>query len=255
MRSIGVIVSSDRIEAAQAAGADYVEPTIVNNLVARSTDGVWGPNPDRETPTGCPSFAILFPGDLRLADPSFSADEVTAYLEAVLPVVAAHAAPGAKIVFGSGAARTIPEGVDRAEAETRFADVVRQARDIAARHDLRIVLEPLHRGETNLINSIAECAAFLDEHGIDGVPIVADLFHIMLEHEPLSVVREQGARIGHVHIADAERRTPGSGDWPLSEFLRALDEGGYTGSVSLECNWDDFPSEVASGLAHVRTLV
>lgn len=252
MRQIGVIVTSDRIEAARAAGADYVEPTIVNNLVAPSADDGWAVNPERETPTGCPSFAILFPGDLRLADPGFPAGDVTAYLEAVLPVVAAHAAPGAKIVFGSGAARTIPDGVDRRQAELRFAEIVRETRDLAARHDLRIVLEPLHRGETNLLNSIAECAAFLDEHGIDGVPIVADLFHIMLESEPLTVVRENGARIGHAHIADTGRRTPGSGDWPLEEFLRSLDDGGYTGSVSLECIWDDFASEAESGLAHVR---
>lgn len=255
MNGIGVIIPNERVEDALRAGVDYVEPTIVGNLVQRDESGSWVKNPDYSGPEDCPSFAILFPGELQLADPGFPAEEVTRYLEAAMPIIASVARPGAKIVFGSGRARTVPNGVDRGAAEERFAEVVREARDVAARNDLVIVLEPLNTGETNLLNSIAECVDFLDSHEIDGVPIVADLYHIMLEREPLTALTEHGSRIGHAHIADSGRRAPGLGDWPLQEFLQGLRSGGYTGSVSLECVWEDFAAELRPAVEHVRGLV
>lgn len=236
-------------------GADYVEPTIVGNLVQEDGTGGWERHPGYDAPDSCPSFAILFPGRLKLSDPAFPAREVTDYLEAVFPIIAAAGSAGAKVVFGSGAARTIPSGVDRAAAEARFAAVLRETRDVAARHGLVVLLEPLNAGETNLLHTIEECAQFLDSYGIEDVPIVADLYHIMLEGEPLSTVRALGARIGHAHIADTGRIPPGQGDWPLTQFLQALSAGGYTGNVSIECTWSDISTELPPALEHLRNLV
>ncbi|WP_150308357.1 sugar phosphate isomerase/epimerase family protein [Planctomonas psychrotolerans] len=251
---IGVIVPSDRADATVAGGADYVEPTIVGNLVVETAPGKWARNPEYVGPAACPSFAILFPGDMRLSDPDFPAERVTAYLAAAMGIIASAASSGAKIVFGSGKARSIPDGVDREAGEKRFAEVVREARDVAAANDLAVILEPLNTGETNLLNSIVEAADFLDRHGIEGVPIVADLYHIMLEEEPLDVLLEHGPRIGHAHIADTGRVPPGQGDWPLPEFLDTLDRAGYRGTVSIECTWADFESELPAALAHLRAL-
>jgi sugar phosphate isomerase/epimerase len=235
-------------------GADYVEPTIVGNLVQEDGSGEWVLHPGYDAPRQCPSFAILFPGQLKLSDPAFPAQAVTDYLEAVIPIIADAGSAGAKVVFGSGAARTIPSGTDRRTAEARFADVLRETRDVAARHGIVVMLEPLNAGETNLLHTMEECAQFLDSHGIDDVPIVADLYHIMLEGEPLSTVTTLGARIGHAHIADTGRTPPGQGDWPLSEFLRALTAGGYAGNVSIECTWSDISTELEPALEHLREL-
>lgn len=254
MSSFGVIAPSARTATALAAGVDYVEPAIAGNVAVADGDG-WRLAPEYEGGRH-PSFAILFPGgDLRVADPGFPAERVTAYVDAVLPLVASVAEPGAKIVFGSGAARTVPDGVDPAAAEARFAEVLRETRDRAAGVDLQIMLEPLHRGETNLVNSIREAVAFLDRHGIEDVPVVADLFHIQLEHEPFAVLHEHADRIGHAHIADTGRRYLGSGDWPWREFVGELRTAGYDGSVSLECIWgDDFGGEVRASLEALRAL-
>jgi D-psicose/D-tagatose/L-ribulose 3-epimerase len=252
MTLFGVIAPLDRAAAALDAGADYVEPLIVGNVVEQSKTGDWILNP-KFAGGRFPSFAILVPADIRVADPEVPVDVVSEYFETVLGLVASVAAPGAKVVFGSGRSRTVPEGADRAVAEARFAESLRVARDAALAVDLQIILEPLNTGETNLVNSIEEAAAFLDAHGIEGVPIVADLFHLQLQGESLSVVRQLGRRIGHAHIADTGRRYIGSGDWPWPEFLEALREGGYEGSVSLECHWgDDFRGEVESSLRSLR---
>ncbi|MFC0672665.1 sugar phosphate isomerase/epimerase family protein [Brachybacterium hainanense] len=250
----GVIAPIDQQRLALAAGADYLESTVVGTLVAPSpTEGAWepvrlAPSPARPVP----SFAILIPGDLRVADPSVPMGRIRAYARTALDAVAAVAGHGAKIVLGSGAARTIGPDVPASEGAARFAEVLILFRDEARARGLEIVLEPLHRGETDLIHTVGEAAQFLDAHGIEGVRIVADLFHIQLEAEPLAQVELLAGRVGHAHIADTDRVPPGQGDWPLGEFLAALRRGGYTGDVTLECRWEDLAAELPDALAAVR---
>lgn len=251
---VGVVAGAALTEAVRRAGADHVEPTIADNLTVRTgDDGRWALH-DAYGGARCSSFAILVPGDLALltAGPT----TVRAYFDAVLPIVHSVAEPGAKIVFGSGTARTAPPGMSDADARARFARVVRVARDTAREHDLRIVLEPLNRSETNLIHTIDEAVRFLDEFDLDGVGVVADLFHVQTESESFDVVRAHGDRIGHVHLCDRDREAPGTRDWPWPEFLRAVQDGGYRGSVSLECHWpDDAESAMRSALDEVRAVL
>ncbi|WP_243232856.1 sugar phosphate isomerase/epimerase [Microbacterium sp. CIAB417] len=254
MTTVGLIGPRANGLVAQRAGADYVEPTIVGNVILFDEDGTPSLNPEFAGER-YPSFAILLPGDVRVADPEFDLDRVRSYFAGVFPVLAQVAEPGAKIVFGSGAARRIPEGADRAAAEARFAESLVIARDAAAQHDLRVMLEPLHQGETNLIHTIGEAVAFLDAHGIDGVPVVADLFHIEQEGEPLDTVTAHIDRIGHAHIADAGRLWLGSGDGQWREFVATLRDAGFDGPVSLECNWgDDLETEITASVAALRAL-
>lgn len=249
--AVGVIVPSTQAALARAAGADYVEPTVVGDLVRRDAQGRWARDPGYDQPAA-PSFAVLVPGDLPLSDPVADPGPVTDYLGAALAAIGAVALPGAKVVLGSGAARTVPDGAPLDAARARFADVVRQARDLARAHDLRVVLEPLHAGETNLLNGIGEAVAFLDEHGIEGVDVVADLFHVMTAGEPLADVAAHADRIGHVHLADTGRRAPGTGDWPVAELLRVVREAGYDGTLTIECRWGDLAAELPAALAFVR---
>lgn len=254
MTTVGIIAPRSIARIAEEHGVDYVEPTIVGNVVLIGDDGVLRLNPEFEGER-YPSFAILLPGDVKVSDPAFDFARVQDYFVQVFAVLSAVAEPGAKIVFGSGGARRIPEGADRTAAEKRFAQSLVAARDTAAVHGLRVMLEPLHRGETNLIHTLGEAAAFLDAHGIDGVPLIADLFHIEVEREALSTVSEHIERIGHAHIADAGRLWLGSGDGSWREFVATLRTAGFTGPVSLECNWgEDVPTEVAASITALRAL-
>ncbi|UYO96562.1 sugar phosphate isomerase/epimerase [Microbacterium sp. M28] len=254
MTTVGLIGPRANGLIAQRLGADYVEPTIVGNVILFADDGTPSLNPEFAGERH-PSFAILLPGDVRVADPAFDLEKVRSYFASIFPVLAQVAEPGAKIVFGSGAARRIPEGADRSAAEVRFAESLAIARDAAAAHGLRVMLEPLHQGETNLIHTIGEAVDFLDAHGIDGVPVVADLFHIEQEGEPLSTVSDHIDRIGHAHIADAGRRWLGAGDGQWREFVATLRDAGFDGPVSLECNWgDDLETEIAASIAALRAL-
>ncbi|MGO1481980.1 MAG: sugar phosphate isomerase/epimerase family protein [Brachybacterium sp.] len=248
----GILTDRAGTAAAYAAGADYVEPTILHNLLVQDADGTWQEAPLTDAWQPAPSFAVIAPAGLGLADPAADPGVIAGHLRLVMTAAARRARPGATIVLGSGAARSAPEGVDPAAARAQLARSVRLARDLAAEHGLEAILEPLHRGESDQINSIAEAIAFLDEHDLAEMRVVADLFHIMREQESLDVVREHAGRVAHAHIADTDRRPPGQGDWPLRAFLASLREGGYRGAVSIECEWQDLASEAAGALAALR---
>lgn len=248
----GVIAPHGDAAAVRAAGADYVEPTVVGNLLVAGDNGTWARHPRLGEWERAPSFAVLCPPELRLSDPSFPTAEVETYLRTAFGAVAQVANDDARVVLGSGASRRLPDGVDPVSGRETFARSLHLAHEISGEHGLEVVLEPLHRGETDLINSIGEAVEFLDTHDLPDVRVVADLFHIMLEDEPLDAVRAHAARIGHAHIADAGRRPPGQGDWPLAEFLTALRDGGYAGNVTIECTWADIGAEAAAALEVVR---
>lgn len=248
----GIIAPDQDADAILAAGADYVEPTIVGNVILQDEAGRWQPNLALRDRAPSPSFAILCPGDLRLSDPDFPLERTREYLRVAFASVSALARDEATVVLGSGGARRLPAGADPGEGRRQFAGSVQVAREVAAEHGLEVILEPLHRGETDLINTLAEAIEFLDEFGMGEVRVVADLFHIMFEQESLEVVRAHAGRVAHAHIADSGRIPPGQGDWPLAEFLQALRGGGYRGHVSIECTWADVAAEAGPALATVR---
>ena len=248
----GILTDHAHTAAALAAGADYIEPTVLGSLLVQDADGTWQEAPPHDDLPPAPSFAVIAPADLGLSDPAADPARIERHLRLVMTAAARRARPGATVVLGSGAARRTPDGVDPARARAQLARSVRLARDLAAEHGLEAILEPLHRGETDQITSIAEAIAFLDEHDLTEMRVVADLFHIMLEHEGFDVVRRHAGRVAHAHIADTDRRPPGQGDWPLREFLTALREGGYRGAVSIECVWADLAAEAGDALAALR---
>ncbi len=253
-RGLGVVAGAELTEVVRRAGADHVEPTIAGNLAVRDGTG-WRRN---EVYAGqrFPSFAVLVPGDLPLLTTELGT--VRSYFESVLPIVRSVAEPGATIVFGSGTARNAPDGMAGDDALRRFGEVVRTARDVAAANDLRIVVEPLSRAETNVLHTVDATVTFLDGAALGGVGVVADLFHIRNEGESFEVLRRHGDRIGHVHLSDPDRRPPGTVDDVWHEFLAAVHDGGYRGAVSLECRWaldaETAEAEIRSALERVRSV-
>lgn len=247
----GVIADISQQSAALRAGADHLEPTVVGGLVVEASPGEWrAAQVAPVEPIG--SCAVLVPSTLRVSDPSVPLAVIRAYLTTALDAVAAIARPGAKVVLGSGAARTIGADVPREDGEARFAEILRLARELAEQRDLEIVLEPLRREETDLIHTIAEAARFLDAHGLERMRVVADLFHVQHERESLGAVEAHASRVGHIHVADSGRTPPGRGDWPIAAFLDALRRGGCTADVTIECSWDDLSEELPAALAVVR---
>ncbi len=158
----------------------------------------------------------------------------------------------AVLVFGSGAARSVPDGFDRQTALSQLETALRLAAETGARHRVTVALEPLRAAETNLLNRVAETADFLREHDCGPARLVADLYHMREEGEPASVLQSCADLLVHAHVAGPERRPPRAEDADVDEFLSALRAAGYAGSLSLECRWEDFAKEAHDAVLRLR---
>jgi hydroxypyruvate isomerase len=100
------------------------------------------------------------------------------------------------------------------------------------------VLEALSGIDGYPLRTSADVVRVLDALAAGGAParMLCDAYHLAVNGEdPVEVVRQHAARIGHVQVADAPgRHQPGTGHLDLAGFLGALDEQGYAGWVGLE---------------------
>ncbi len=105
-----------------------------------------------------------------------------------------------------------------------------------ATRNLQIVIEPLIRYETHLLNTLADAKAAAIRAAHPAIKILADFFHMNVEEADIAAsIRESVKWIGHVHLADSIRLNPGCGHLDFGPGLRAPVEGGYDGVLALEC--------------------
>ena len=249
---IGICAGPDRI-AKVAPGYDFCEP-MVAELLARGNDAEFAPKATqlaRQVPH-VRAFNCFIPGDLKIVGPDVAWEPLAAYASTAI-ARAAQVGAGT-IVFGSGGARRIPDGFSRAKAWgqlVRFCDMCGQ---VAEMHGLVIAIEPLNHTECNVINSYLEGVSLAkDVDRPRSVRVLADIYHFMMDAESLNDIREAPEWLTHIHLADTDRRFPGSGSYPLERLLAILKEIGYCGKVSIECSWgDDLTDESARALAFLR---
>lgn len=139
---------------------------------------------------------------------------------------------------------------------------LRTLEDYAYAMGVELYVEPLNRYETHFLNRLEQAAAI--RHRIKDHPyikIVADAFHMALEEtHPAQAIRDHGKDIGHVHLADHNRRLPGQGMTDFAALAAALHEVGYQGWAAYECgepgdnqrHAKQYMADLPASLAHVR---
>ena len=67
------------------------------------------------------------------------------------------------------------------------------------------------------------------------VQLMADVFHMNIEEDSIAAsLRAHAAHIAHVHLADNQRREPGSGHLDFASVFQALADNAYTGALAME---------------------
>ena len=158
------------------------------------------------------------------------------------------------VVFGSGGARRLPEGMTQAQGYAYLAAYLALAGRMAQDYGLSIAIEPLRAQECNILHHVAEAQYLASRVGLPNVGALADLYHMMSGGEDCTAV-ERG--ILHAHIAErVQRAYPRQGDGSEPEyeaFFRALHAGGYAGRVSIEGNCGDFAADARAAYALLNT--
>jgi sugar phosphate isomerase/epimerase len=113
---------------------------------------------------------------------------------------------------------------------------LRTLEDLADAMDIELYVEPVNRYETHFLNRLEQAAAVSRNRNHPRVKIVADLFHMSLdESDMVKAIQDHANDIGHVHLADSNRRLPGQGLTDFGKMAAALNEIGYNGWAAYEC--------------------
>ena len=147
----------------------------------------------------------------------------------------------------------VKPGVEHAQAYTWMVDALRRCSAAAAPDGVRLVLEPINRYETSLVNSVPECLELIDAVGADNFGVLADTFHMNIEDASMTgSLRQAGSHLFHVHFADSNRWYPGAGHIDFASLVRTLREIGYGGYVSIEAM--PMPDADTCAVESIRTL-
>lgn len=133
----------------------------------------------------------------------------------------------------------------------RLAPIAKEAEE----RGVTILLEPLNRYEADFLITIGQAAKLCGELGSPRVKILADLFHMNIEEGDIPAVLAEHAKwIGHVHLADSNRKLPGMGHIDFPAALRALEDSGYGGPLCIECHCPgpDVDEEIRRSIERLR---
>ena len=231
----GICLPIEQSARAASAGYDYVEEMVVRLVRGDLPDSQWdGLARAANAALPLPAANSLLPPGLKIVGPDAVREQLRDYFARVIE---RSAKLGIRtIVFGSGRARTVPDGFDRKEARQQILDFIRMALPFCAHHDVTLVCEPLNRGECNIINSVAEAMEYVWAIDHPNFQCLVDSYHLWRENEPLENVRDAMPWVRHVHVADLEGRVPPgeSGTQDYRPLFAELKRGKYEGGVSVE---------------------
>lgn len=118
---------------------------------------------------------------------------------------------------------------------SRLTTFYRHAGDIAASLDMKIAIEPMNRFETHVFNRLDDLAAHLDEVNHPNVVALYDTFHANIEEsDPVAALARNIRHVGHMHVAENDRGTPGTGHVPWRAIFSVLKKSAYDGWLSVE---------------------
>lgn len=248
---IGICASPEELR--DFASLDYVEANVQSFLVPQQDEAAFAAR--REAAKACPapiSAANCFlPGGMKSTGPAVD--------DAALDVYAQTAFRRAAqvginiIVFGSGGSRQVPAGWDHARATDQLVRFLGRVGPWAADQGVTLVLEPLNRDETNIVNTLDEGLAIVQAVNAPGVRLLADLYHMLREEETPEALRRAGRWLSHTHLAEKANRTPpGIAGDDFRPFLAVLKEIGFDDRMSLECRWENLPAQLAPAAGELR---
>jgi sugar phosphate isomerase/epimerase len=141
---------------------------------------------------------------------------------------------GAPAIIGSMQGR-VESAVSRDQALRWMAEALEQLGPRAHAYDVPLLLEPLNRYETNLFNTVENTLSFLKPLRTQNVKLLCDCFHMNIEEVSIAEsLKSAGRSLGHVHLADSNRRAAGLGHTDFAPIYAALQQIDYTGYLSAE---------------------
>ena len=249
---VGYCTGLKNLEAAKAAGFDYVElsATEIANLSDADFDTAAAHVKQVGMPT--PVANLFVPAAIKLTGSATDAAQQDAHVKKVVSRLSRLGTQ--TIVFGSGGARRVPEGFAKDEAFKQLVDFGRRAAVAAQAHGITITIEPLRQQETNIINSAAEGLELVKAIDHPNFQLMIDFYHLASEKEDPAIVVRAKDHLRHLHVANPQGRVfPQKWDeFDYAPFFAKLREIGYDRLISVEAGTQDLPGQAPPAIALLR---
>ena len=195
----------ESIKIASEIGIDYYECGF--GSLASYDDEKFNKCKDFLNEYNLPCFAAngFIPGNLKVVGDSIDYCALTEYLDKGFE--RARLLGVKKVVFGSGAARSFPEGFPFEKAKEQLAYFLSEyAAPKAEKAGCIIVMEPLRFGETSMVHTVADGIEIAKMSGKKNVAGLADLYHVYGNNDSIKGISEFKGELLHSHIAEPEKR-------------------------------------------------
>jgi sugar phosphate isomerase/epimerase len=190
----------------------------------------------------------LLPGDLKVVGDEVDWPRVERYV--ALSLDRAEEVGARVVVFGSGAARRIPEGYPTDDALHQVRYFLGICADYAG--SLVVSVEPLSATQTNTLNLLSDVSLMVREIGRPEVRVTPDSVHMDHAGESWDEITAAADLLAHVHIGDRGGAVPGTAEADLPGFLETLARAGYDSRISVECRLDDFATDAAAAIQYLQ---
>jgi sugar phosphate isomerase/epimerase len=249
---VGLCTPLRNIEAAKAAGFDYLELGTSELTALADADFEKAAADIKALGLPVPATNLFLPATLKVTGPDVDREQQMAHVRKAFTRLSRL---GTQIVvFGSGGARRVPDGYSKDDAFKQLVEFGRRAAAEARPRGITIAVEPLRREETNIINSAAEGLKLVEAINDPNFELMIDFYHLASEHEDPAIVLKANQHIRHLHMANPQGRVyPAEwGEFDYGPFFANLKKIGYDKRISIEGTAKDFPREAPKAIALLR---
>lgn len=231
---IGICADVNQIVQLVPGAADYAELNLSGICIM--TDNEIKEASDMLTSCGVPAEAsnCFFPGDIKLCGKAFDRSKIEDYCKRALYNAARLGIH--TCVLGSGKARNIEDDENLEDCLQQIEEAIYITGEAAKEFNTTVVLEPLNKKETNVINTVAQGAELCRKLNHPNVMLLADIYHVALENESFEDIEKNGDILKHVHIARPDSRLyPAENDgFDYLTVKNALNKANYDLRISIE---------------------
>ncbi len=244
MIRIGVCAAIDQISLAAAAGYDYLEAGFAGIASLPEEEFKRQLSVAKASSISVEACNGMLTAQQRVTGPDVDLNQVEGFITRGFD--RAEQLGVKVVVFGSSGARNVPEGWSYHRAWQQISEYLRMAEPVARAHGITIALEPLCRAESNILHYVSEgtlLSAMLD---LPNLRTLGDIYHMVLNGEPMSALTDAGSLLAHTHIANPEGRLfpSGSDSFDYVSVFKALKAGGYDARMSVEGRALDFQADL-----------
>ena len=124
---------------------------------------------------------------------------------------------------------------DLSQYMENFKESIGEIISYAEKKKVVLLLEPINRYETILVNNATQALNLLDEIKSENLKILLDTYHMNIEEKSIDEsLRITKDHVKYMHFADSNRLAPGWGHINFKNVISTLNEINYEGFIGFE---------------------